>query len=598
MDCLPKTRRDLAVSLLVPQERWGWEYVVPVPAVPSPLREQAPHWVGLPEPEALQQSRARDRRARTALAVAVVMAAWAASWGLAYWLMVGAGLIVPVLAWCAVSGMRYGAARRNYKSRLEQEQLRFGRAVTQWRSAVAEHDRREQIRVASTVLWYPLQPMGQWAHVNVFGGTTDGWSSLLVTLGLSLQFTGASLLVLDFSERSVASDLASLAEVVGYQVRVDRVPADGVVGVEELPPAEAGELVAEVLATARGRQGDGMRQAVDAELVEAVVECLDSPHTFERVAAGLAMMRRTLDIDRQSCLSTDEIRGLNRATENIGSEWPSVGEELRFLSATMRLLGGLPCGHSLSGPLWPRAGLRVIATADANARRKDLLDRFVFFRVLHEIRALDHRMGDAVVVAGADHLGPTELESLARHAGRVGMRLIVMCEHLRGEQMQLLGGAGSATVLMRLGHAGEAAAAADFVGRGHTFVLSQLTEQIGRSFTDGVSDTVGDSLTSTVTDNFSPTSSGTSDSQSRAMTWSQTRSWSQADSTSDSRGWTRAYEYVMEPTTFQSLPATAFVWVETGGGGRRIVAGDCNPGIAMLDRVAAEPRTGTAVAPC
>ncbi|MQY22737.1 hypothetical protein [Nocardia macrotermitis] len=602
MNRLPKARRDLAVSLLVPQERWGWEYVVPAPAMPSPLREQAPCWVGLPEPETLQRDRARARGRRIALAAAFLMAAWAsvlaAALRLGYWPVVGGALVVPVLAWCVVSGMRSSAARRKYVSRLEQEQSRFGRAVAQWQSAVAEHDRREQLRVTSAALWYPLQPAEQWAQVNVFGGTADGWSSLLVTLGLSLQMAGSRLLVLDFSERGVASELVSLADTVGYETRVDRVPADGVVGMDGLSAVEAGELAAEVLTTVLGRTNDGMRQAVDAELVQTVVECLEAPYTFERVAAGLAMMRRTLDVDRQSCLSAAEVRGLNRATENIGPEWPSVGEELRFVSATMRLLGGVPQGHSLQEPLWPQSGLRVIATADTNARRKDLLDRFVFFRVLHEIRTSDHRTGDAVVVAGADQLGAAELEALARHADRVGMRLIVMCEHLRGEQLQFLGAAGSATVLMRLGHTGEAAAAADFVGRGHRFVLSQLTEQIGRSFTDGVSDTAGDSLTSTVTDNFSPTSSGSSDSQSRATTWSQTRSWSRADSASDSRGWTRAYEYVVEPTTFQALPATAFIWVETGGGGRRIVAGDCNPGIALLDRVAASPRTAATVVSC
>ncbi len=588
----------LAVRLLVPQERWGWEYVVPPPAAPSPLREYAPRWVEVPQPESLRRHRARTHGMPQVLAAALLLAALAsaqaAAWGLSLWPIVGLCVLGPVAARCAIVGARYGTARREYESRFQREQSRFAHAVSQWQSAVAEHDRLEHARVRSTTLWYPL-PLGRsTARVNVFGGTSAGWSSLLVTLGLSLLSAGTRLLVLDLSERGAASDLLNLASSVGYPARVDRVPADGVIDVQGLPPAQAGELVAEVLAATRGHQSDDMRlRAVDAELVEAVMARLAPPHTFERLAAGLAVVRRTFEADRPSCLSADEVRGLSRMTELIGSS-SSAGEELRFLAATMRLLSEPP--RSLSGPIWPDTGLRVIATADANARRKLLLDRFVYFRMLREIR--ERGGGDAMVVAGADHLTVDELESLARQADRAGIRLIVMCEHLRGDHTQLLGSAGSATVLMRLGNAQEATAAADFVGRGHRFVLSQLTEQVGRSLTDGTSSTAGDSTTTTVTDNYSPASSGSSDSRSRAATWSQTRSWSETGNTSDARTWTRAYEYSMEPTTFQSLPATAFVRVEPGSRGRRIVAGDCNPGIALLDRVATAPRGAAIHASC
>ncbi|MFX0574564.1 hypothetical protein [Nocardia nepalensis] len=534
--------------------------------------------------------------------VAALIAAWASvvavSWGIALWPLVGGCVLAPVAVWCALVGARLSAARRVHESRCAREWSRFQAALERWHLQVAEHDRREQERVESTVLWHPVRPEHRWGQVNVFGGTVDGWSSLLATLGLSLLSDGAGLLVLDFTERGVASDLAGLARTAGFAVRVDRVPADGVVAVGGLSPAEAGELVSEVLAGVRGGQPDTVRaRAVDAELIEAVTACLETPRTFERIAAGLALLRRTLDVEEQTCLSAQEVRKLSRVTEIVGST-SSAAEELRFLASSMQSLARLPTARLSIGSMWPQAGLRVIETAEANARRKDLLDRFAFFRMVNEVRATVSAPADAVVVAGADHLGAAELEVLARHAGRVGMRLIVMSEHLRGEQAQLLGAAGSAAVLMRLGHAGEAAAAADFVGRGHRFVWSQLTEQIGRSFTDGVSDTAGDSVTSTVTDNSSPTSAGSSDSRSRAMTWSQTTSWSWSRNSSTAHTWARAYEYVVEPTVFQSLPATAFVWVETGGRGRRVVAGDCNPGIALLDRVARGPQAGAAVVSC
>jgi hypothetical protein len=46
------------------------------------------------------------------------------------------------------------------------------------------------------------------------------------------------------------------------------------------------------------------------------------------------------------------------------------------------------------------------------------------------------------------------------------------------------------------------------------------------------------------------------------------------------------YEFAVEPVQIQSMPVTAFIFAGTTGGRRHIVAGDCNPGIALLDRVA------------
>ena len=76
----------------------------------------------------------------------------------------------------------------------------------------------------------------------------------------------------------------------------------------------------------------------------------------------------------------------------------------------------------------------------------------------------------------------------------------------------------------------------------------------------------------------------------RSDTWQDTVSKSIADSTSRSETAQRVYEYTVEPTVIQGLAPTAFLMVEVGNGGRRVVLGDCNPGIALLERVAAAPR--------
>jgi hypothetical protein len=78
-----------------------------------------------------------------------------------------------------------------------------------------------------------------------------------------------------------------------------------------------------------------------------------------------------------------------------------------------------------------------------------------------------------LVVAGADRIGLAGLESLARQCRRVGVRLVLLLERPRGDLKELLGSSDSATILMRLGNAQDAAAAAEFIGRGHKMVLSQ-----------------------------------------------------------------------------------------------------------------------------
>jgi hypothetical protein len=234
----------------------------------------------------------------------------------------------------------------------------------------------------------------------------------------------------------------------------------------------------------------------------------------------------------------------------------------------------------------------------------------VFHRLLHELRTSRVQGQQVLVVAGADHIGRESLEALTRQARRVGVRLVLLLEHLRGETKQVLGSSDSAAILMQLGNAQEAAAAAEFIGRGHKFVLSQLTHQIGKTFTtgtgysrgvtEGTSETTSHSQTSgtntstgggaarSLGRNWSQTSSD-SLTTSRARTWQESVNRSVADSTNDGTTLGRVYEYTVEPTTIQSMPPTAFVLIESGTSGRRVIMGDCNPGIALRQRVSSQP---------
>lgn len=90
--------------------------------------------------------------------------------------------------------------------------------------------------------------------------------------------------------------------------------------------------------------------------------------------------------------------------------------------------------------------------------------------------------------------------------------------------------------------------------------------------------------------------SGSNWGSSRSVSTSLSRSWQDSTNTSTARSTTngenlsRVYEFTVEPTQLQSLPVTGLVLAVAGPGGRRVVFGDCNPGINFLPRLSAQPR--------
>ncbi|MBF6332351.1 hypothetical protein [Nocardia transvalensis] len=542
--------------------------------------------------------------------------------------LVGAAL-TALSVW--VPQRRYSSAQRAFDTWRADAISRFEADHRAWEAAVVEHDQREHHRVTTALLWYPLRPESRPSRVDVFGGTVDGWASLLTTVGAALLSSGGHVLVLDFTEGQLVGDLARFAAPLGCPVQAVELPGhrhrlntgnseldtrpanadDLLVG---LAAGEVAEFFAEAVHTLRNHESGGAAagghgfvdlRSLDTELLQAVCDRLDQPVTFARIAAGLKVLRRVYQRGSDEPLTDTEIAGLTAFADDVGST-DKVADELQLLTGLVGLAANQPAEASTTGgrlQLLPSSGLSVLATTSPHPRRKDLLDRLVVQRLLHELRernyaerniTRDPRAADAdvVIVAGADHLGLASLEALSRQARRAGLRLVIMIEHLRSELTQLVGGSDSATIFMRLGNAAEAAAAAEFIGRNHKFVLSQLTEQVGHTFTHGTSSTTGESLSNTATQGYSGTffdqMPNSSRSVSRAQNWSETLSKSQADSTSTGQTLGRVYEYAIEPTTLQGLPPTAFILVENGRAGRRVVAADCNPGITLLDRVAGQ----------
>jgi hypothetical protein len=533
--------------------------------------------------------------------------------------------VVPVL----LPAQKIKSLRTQMRAARDADYARYERAGQQWQWRVATHDEQERVRQADALLWHPIHPQAGPSRIDVFGGTGDGWASLLATLGSSLIGSGHAITVLDFTEQYIAGGLAALVSARGGRVTETDLPHDTARFdvLAHLAADELAELLAAAVHTIRPADASVDLRAVDTELLESVIGSLDDPATFARVVAGLEVLRRTYDVTAAGPLSTDEITRLTAYVDTIGQN-ERARQELQFLINELGLLAkddfdGDPSGAAArSANLWQADELAVITTTHPQDRRKANLDRVVFHRLLHDMR---HQRGvnpdSVLVVAGADSMGLEGLEALTRQCRRDGVRLVLLLERLRGGMEQLLGSSDSAAVLMRLGNVKDAASAAEFIGRGHKVVLSQVTAQVGktltagtsasRSVTDGTSETDGTSTSTTrgVSQNVGRSGMGRHSqgitksrglsvstsktvSKSHSVTASRSESWqntvneSAADSTTDGTTHSRVYEFTVEPTTIQSLPPTAFVMIENPPSGRRVVVGDCNPGITLLDRVA------------
>src|SRR5262249_59664124 len=91
------------------------------------------------------------------------------------------------------------------------------------------------------------------ARVDVFGGTGDGWASLITTVGSSLLCSGGRVMVIDLSEQHVADGLAAFAETAGFTVSNVELLRDAPSGMllQGLTREDVAEVVASGLATIR-----------------------------------------------------------------------------------------------------------------------------------------------------------------------------------------------------------------------------------------------------------------------------------------------------------------------------------------------------------
>ncbi|WP_224401258.1 hypothetical protein [Pseudonocardia sp. ICBG1034] len=615
---------DLAVRLFRAPERWGWEYVEPAAITPYPYLDQVPEWAEPLPPDlsaehyALAHARAQLRRRlgiAGGLALVGLLIIDASTVPVAR--MFGVLLLSGGIGIGAWAGWAVVAPKRRMR-KLEQQAYAYREAVVQnyrevrarWGEQIARHDASERERVATAPLLFPIVPQAA-ARVDVVGGTAKGWAALLSTMGSSVLAQGSTVLVLDLSGQDVAAPLVDLAAQIGGATQTALVPADldrpWLLG--GLEAREFADVLAGAMDSQRGRGGAVDLKAMDVELIQTVVRCLCGPITFERLAAGLRVLRTTAE-DGETALTRTEVAALTERIDLIDRS-ERMRDEMRFVESQLKVLADSEQNAESKGgsatALWPDSGLALVRSDEHDTSRKTFVDRVLFGAVAHHLATTRPSCNDPMlVVAGADEIGRDGLENMARKASRVGVRLVYLFEHLRDDAEQLLGGGDSVAVLMRLGNGREAATAAEFVGRGFSFQLSQLSRQHGRNETTGTNSstthTTGGS--ESVTEGGSQTAgrSGRNWSESASESWSKTvtDTWSAAQSTgkSFSQGWSetdgsvvqRSYEFRVEPTQIQTLEPTTFLVVDSGPEGRRVRMADCFPGAVFVPRISSWSR--------
>jgi hypothetical protein len=317
--------------------------------------------------------------------------------------------------------------------------------------------------------------------------------------------------------------------------------------------------------------GHRAERSQDALLLNRIAEILAPRLTMARLLAALRPEHAGLspaEVDRLAALRPEEAR-------------------VRRIEAFLHPLEAMGSAPATTAP----ADLTCLVAEGGGGRAQhELLKDLMVQWLGHQLRREATPVG-SLLLLGADEIDHRAIERLSTLCERRGVRLVLFFQHLRAESLQTIG--GGEVALMRLGNHQEAAQAAEFVGRGHKFVLSRLTRTLGGEETHTVADTTGESETKGGTKGERASRHGLR--RYTSTNWSKTRNWSQTESTANASNWSnatsseRVYEYVLEPRVFQDLPEYAMVLVKPEGSGSVVQAVEVDPAIVTLPRVSMVP---------
>jgi hypothetical protein len=561
-----------------------------------------------PEPEP-DPERARERVAARA-AAAQARYARARRWlvkpslaaGLTLGLLAGyeagrhhaaAAAVIGVVALAAAgSGLGYTARtwwRQRQAGAAEPEQ-EYRRAREAWRQRAGAYQQAELARLGPVAAWSSAEPPTR--RTDVFGGSLAGWQALLTVHGTSL-LAGRPLLVVDLSGQLASGQLTAAAQAARVPGAWYALPGglnrSGLL--TRLSAAQFADALTEAIhaGAAGGAHGTRTDRAVDVRIIEQLGAALGGRVSPARLAAAVAAalghpVPPGLLSPREQALITG---GLFPA----GYQQQIIANLVRldaFLSDLARYTGYAPVLAPPPAPAWYTC---LALDPAARSARGEMLTALAVQWLTVQVTASPSTT-PAVIVAGADEIARPHLERLAGACEQRRVPLTFLFRHLREDSLALLGGGTAA--FMRLGHHAEAEQAASYLGRQHTFVLSQHTatwgsnESLTRS--DGYSHGDGGSTSVSFAD-FSLGPGSRSGGRSTSRNWTAGSSVSDGTSWSDAASLQRVYEYAVEPAVLQNLPDHALLLAARGPDGRSLRAVECDPAISALAAIP-RPRPG------
>jgi hypothetical protein len=492
-------------------------------------------------------------------------------------------LAVTGVAWPAWCLVRLVLARNADPARVHQA------ALQRWRQQASEHERAELARLDGIPEWDSACSPA--LRTDVYGGTLGGWQALLAVHGASI-LAAQPLLVADFSGQLASSDLARLAQRHGIPAVVHLLPealsASGILA--GLAPAQFATALAEAIHAGRATDAAGRAErATDVCVVEQLTAALGGTLTPPRLAAAI-----------QAALGQPVPGGLLTAGEAEliagdlfgGAYRTQIGPSLARLDAFTADLARY-CGPGAPPPARPAWYTCLALAPAARSAHAELLAALAIQWLTVAVTA-STATAPAVIIAGADEITRDHLEALAGACEWRGVPLTLLFRHLRDDATELIGGA-AATAFMRLGNHHEAEQAASFIGRHHTFAVSGWTVTSGgehstsrtASYSHGTSQSSGSSTTGGWSGDglWDRTSSG---GHTRSRDHGHSREWSQSDASSEGASWStaqnvqRVYEFAVEPSVLQDLPANALLLPARGTAGTGLLAVECDPRIISL----------------
>ncbi|MEU4714801.1 hypothetical protein AB0F73_14230 [Micromonospora purpureochromogenes] len=480
-------------------------------------------------------------------------------------------------AWHSWSNSRYAEAG---PEREREKQLRRYEAHCAWWEELREQfDAEERERVSGYLEWGAALLPPTTRRVDIVGGSAWGWEALLTVMGASMLRTRGAMTLVDFSGEPACHELVWLARAASVDVTAVRLP-DQVGETTLLSEVDGQGLVDSLVEAMHGDAPAGRRadRAQDDRILSTVCRALGEDVTIRRIAAAVSVLLdepgdfpELSGAEREhitDSLFSDEFR--RQAHPNLRRIESHLYPLRELFAATDRKQGR----HELGKP-----GLTCLVYENAAYNvREELLKELVLQGLVQRLTSAEPFVGP-LVIAGADDLSHRHIERLTDLCVRRGVRLVLMFRHLRDSAVRAVG--ADVVAFMRLSNHEEAARAADFIGRQHTFVLSQLTRTLGGSQTHSQGNSLG----------FSDQTSG--------ALWqkhvSVGRSWTHTRTVADSMNWNesqseqRVYEYVVEPRTLQDLPDYALIEVTQGTGRLSVRTVECNPDIVSLPRVTTGP---------